>query len=86
MWTSMGLNPIEQMIAMERIGTRARVQEVGEGPPILLVHGTGVGGASWAPLVAVPNAELKLWPGVGHAPWIDHPERAAASVTEFLDA
>ena len=31
-----------------------------------------------------PNADLELWSNVGHAPWIDHPDRAAASVSEFF--
>ena len=37
---------------MKRIGSQCRVQEVGEGAPVLLVHGGGVSGANWAPLVA----------------------------------
>ena len=33
---------------------------------------------------ALPDAELELWPGVGHAPWIDDGDRAAASIARFL--
>ena len=52
LWASLDLKPDETFVTMRRIGTKARVQSVGEGPPILLVHGGGISGASWAPLVA----------------------------------
>lgn len=32
----------------------------------------------------LPDAELELWADTGHAPWIEHPARAAALVTDFL--
>ena len=34
---------------------------------------------------SLPNAELELWPGAGHAPWIDDPERAATTTRAFFD-
>ena len=34
----------------------------------------------------LPNAELELLPGAGHAVWIDDPDRAAATVRRFLGA
>lgn len=33
----------------------------------------------------LPNAELVLWEGAGHAVWMDDPERAAAAVTGFFE-
>jgi 2-hydroxy-6-oxonona-2,4-dienedioate hydrolase len=35
---------------------------------------------------AFPDATLELLPGVGHAPWMDDPERAAREVRAFLRA
>jgi pimeloyl-ACP methyl ester carboxylesterase len=32
----------------------------------------------------LPNATLEMVPGAGHAPWVDEPDRAAASTREFL--
>jgi pimeloyl-ACP methyl ester carboxylesterase len=32
----------------------------------------------------LPDAELELWADTGHAPWIEHPTRAAALVSDFL--
>ena len=55
MWASIGLDPIERVVTLERLGTTARILEVGEGSPILFVHGVSASGASWAPLVAHLN-------------------------------
>jgi len=33
-------------------GLRLRVQEIGDGPPILFIHGANTSGASWATLAA----------------------------------
>ena len=52
LWASIGLDPVERVVTLERLGTTARVLEVGEGPPILFVHGASASGANWAPLVA----------------------------------
>ena len=37
---------------------------------------------SFVPLI--PGAELDLWDDTGHAPWMEHPERAAALVADFF--
>ena len=52
LWESLALAPSEQWLQLERSATSIRVQEVGSGPPVILVHGTRTAGASWAPLVA----------------------------------
>lgn len=52
MWASCGLRPTEQRLHLDRVGLSVRVQEVGEGPPILLVHGAMTSGMGWASLVA----------------------------------
>ena len=52
MWASVGLSPTERGLHLDRTGVEVRVQEVGEGPPIVLVHGASNSGVSWAGLVA----------------------------------
>lgn len=52
LWESFGLAPTERRLRLDRLGLSVRVQEVGEGPTILFVHGASNGGASWAPLAA----------------------------------
>ena len=32
----------------------------------------------------VPDAELEILPGAGHAPWIDDPEHVVAAIERFL--
>lgn len=45
MWTSVGVSPTERVI------DGVRVQEVGDGPPVVFVHGASNSGVSWATLV-----------------------------------
>ena len=52
MWASVGVTPTERNLQLDRTGCTVRVQEVGEGPPIVLVHGASNSGVSWAQLVA----------------------------------
>lgn len=51
LWASVGLQPRERFVRLPRIGPRVRVQEVGEGPPALFIHGGPNSGSTWAPLV-----------------------------------
>lgn len=51
LWRSVGLTPREHMVHLPHLGVRVRVQEVGEGPPVLLVHGGPNSGSTWAPLL-----------------------------------
>ena len=52
LWESVGVEPIEQRVHLGRTGVTVRVQEVGRGPAVVLVHGASNSGSSWAPLVA----------------------------------
>jgi 2-hydroxy-6-oxonona-2,4-dienedioate hydrolase len=52
LWESVGVEPIEQRVHLGRTGLTIRVQEVGRGPAVVLVHGASNSGSSWAPLVA----------------------------------
>ncbi len=51
LWDSVGLRPTERFLSLARVGTRVRVQEWGDGPPVLFVHGATNAGASWSGLV-----------------------------------
>jgi pimeloyl-ACP methyl ester carboxylesterase len=52
MWASVGVEPTERRLKLERSGTTIRVQETGEGPDVVFIHGANNGGTSWASLVA----------------------------------
>lgn len=52
LWESVGVVPTEQRIHLARTEVTVRIQEVGEGPAVVFVHGGTVNGTSWAPLVA----------------------------------
>lgn len=52
LWQSLGVTPTERRLHLDRTGGTVRVQEVGEGPAVVFVHGGSISGASWAPLVA----------------------------------
>jgi 2-hydroxy-6-oxonona-2,4-dienedioate hydrolase len=51
LWDSVGLAPSERRVHLQNLDVEVRVQEVGEGPPVVLIHGGSNGGASWANLV-----------------------------------
>jgi 2-hydroxy-6-oxonona-2,4-dienedioate hydrolase len=52
LWTSIGVQPVERWLHLQRNDVDVRVQEIGEGPPVLFIHGASTSGASWATLVA----------------------------------
>lgn len=52
LWESVGLEPSERFVRLPRIGTAVRVQEVGEGAPVLFIHGGPNAGSTWAGMVA----------------------------------
>ncbi len=51
LWASCGLHPAEQVIPLPRIGSRVRVQEIGDGDPVLFIHGGPNAGSTWAPML-----------------------------------
>jgi pimeloyl-ACP methyl ester carboxylesterase len=50
LWKSLGVQPVERWLHLERNDVDVRVQELGEGPPVLFIHGASTSGASWAAL------------------------------------
>jgi 2-hydroxy-6-oxonona-2,4-dienedioate hydrolase len=52
LWESIGATPAERRLHLQRNDVTIRVQEVGEGPAVLFVHGGNTSGSSWAALAA----------------------------------
>lgn len=52
LWASFGAAPVERYVEVGPDRVRHRVQELGDGPPLVFVHGTSVTGTSFAPLAA----------------------------------
>lgn len=50
-WDSVQLAPTEQRVRLESTGTEVRVQEIGEGGPVLFIHGGPNAGTTWAPML-----------------------------------
>ncbi|HJR45844.1 MAG TPA: alpha/beta hydrolase [Actinomycetota bacterium] len=52
LWDSVGVTPSERRVFLKRARATVRIQEVGEGEPIVFLAGVSNGGSSWADLVA----------------------------------
>ena len=51
-WASIGREPTtEHQVRLPTTGTAVRVQEVGEGPPVLFLHGGPNTGSTWLPML-----------------------------------
>lgn len=97
LWQSIGATPTEQRLHLPRTNVTVRVQEIGEGPPIVFVHGASNSGVSWATLAARPSGfrcVLLDRPGCGLSEPLrytfDDPERLEtvgdALIVDILDA
>jgi 2-hydroxy-6-oxonona-2,4-dienedioate hydrolase len=51
LWRSVRLLPTERYVRLETTKSLVRVQEVGDGDPILFIHGGPNSGSTWAPLL-----------------------------------
>ena len=96
LWDAVGARPIERRIHLERIGVDVRVQEIGQGPPVLFIHGVATSGVSWAGLAARARGFRCLIldrPGTGLSQALDRPvdpttlaAMADVLVADVLDA
>jgi pimeloyl-ACP methyl ester carboxylesterase len=93
LWNHYGKLPTERFIELPALGTRVRVQELGEGPPTLFIHGGPNAGSAFASLVsAIPSRKHLVLdrPGCGLSGPVDYdampiPELAVAVVAATLD-
>lgn len=51
LWEWAGLEPSETWVTLGYTGTRVRVQEIGDGDPVVFIHGGPNAGATWAPML-----------------------------------
>ena len=96
LWQSIGAQPTERRIHLDRIGVDVRIQEVGSGPPVLFIHGVATSGVSWAGLAARAHGFRCLVldrPGTGLSEPVGRPvdpvilaEMADVLVADVLDA
>lgn len=88
LWESVGLSPSERDLGLASCAT-VRIQEVGEGPPVVFVHGGTSSGANWAPLIAALEGLHCIVldrPGCGLSAPIAAPFEAMDAFDEFADA
>jgi pimeloyl-ACP methyl ester carboxylesterase len=52
LWASVGVTPTETRVQLEKTGATIRIQEVGQGAPVVFLHGVSNSGSSWADLAA----------------------------------
>jgi pimeloyl-ACP methyl ester carboxylesterase len=80
LWTTiLGALPIEHSLELPNLHTRVRALVVGQGPPLLFVHGGPNAASTWAPLVRLlPDFRCVLLerPGCGLSPLPPYPPRA----------
>lgn len=50
LWAHYGVAPTEHVVRLAGLGASVRVLEVGQGQPVLFVHGSPNAGSKWAPL------------------------------------
>lgn len=96
LWRSIGAQPIEHRIHLDRIGVDVRIQELGSGPPVVFIHGVATSGVSWAGLAARTTGFRCLVldrPGTGLSDALGRPvdpttlaEIADVLVADVLDA
>ncbi len=89
LWASVGAAPTERELALARTGTTVRVQELGEGPVVVFVHGASNAGTSWAHLASrLTDLRCVLVdrPGCGLSPPIGARLQDVDRLATFADA
>lgn len=85
---SFGLDFEQHTLVLARTGTEIRAQVVGEGPPLVFVHGGSNAGSSWANLVALlPGYRCVVVdrPGCGLSPPVPRPMTDVATFNAYAD-
>jgi pimeloyl-ACP methyl ester carboxylesterase len=97
LWASLGVIPRERRVRLAGLGCVVRVQEVGDGDPVLFLHSASTAGTSWATLAAALQDRTCLLvdrPGTGLSEALDRTPRDAPEMNalafrllpELLDA
>ena len=86
LWDHYGLTPIENQVDIG--GRLIRLHEVGSGPPILFIHGTGGSGVYWAPLAAELKGQYRCLlvdrPGWAETSPVDYTQPGFANVVVMV--
>lgn len=89
LWQTIGVEPEVRHVRL-RTGEMVRVQETGEGPPVLLIHGAANAGTSWMSLMAaLPDFRCIALdrPGCGLSePIAGGPLRDIAAIEAYADS
>ena len=51
LWQGVGFSPDERAITLASTDSKVRVQVIGDGPPVLFIHGGPNTGSTWAPII-----------------------------------
>ena len=89
LWSKFGITPSERRVTLPA-GNQVRVQEVGEGPPVVFVHGVAVAGSSWILLADALKDDVRCIlvdrPGCGLSdPIPNGPLTTPAEFTRFAE-
>ena len=71
LWAAFDAQPTERWVHLPRLGSDVRIQEVGDGDPVLYLHGGPNAGATWVPVAAQTRGLRSLLvdrPGTGLSP------------------
>jgi pimeloyl-ACP methyl ester carboxylesterase len=94
LFTACGIQIVSRRVRLADPPLAVRVLEAGEGPPLLLVHGSGMSASTWAPLMPHLAGQRLIaldLPGFGLSDALDYRgrslrEHAVAQLTSLLDA
>lgn len=88
LWDHVGVRPVERFVTLST-GGAVRVQELGDGPPFVLLHGGSIAGTSWATLAAALDGVRCILvdrPGCGLSdPIVGEPPRDLGAVQQYAD-
>lgn len=88
LWDKVGVTPVDRWVTL-RSGGKVRVQEVGDGPPVVFIHGVSIAGTSWCQLAARLDGVRCILvdrPGCGLSdPIVGGPLRDLGSVQAYTD-
>ena len=89
LWSKYRVTPTERRVKL-RAGNEVRIQQVGDGPPIVFIHGVSVAGSSWVLLAdALKNDFTCLLvdrPGCGLSdPLLSGPNQTSAEFKQTAD-